>query len=300
MTSQDTLNLNGDSLTAARIDWGRGRIIGFSVPASGDAPFDVVRLYLGEHCVMSAVANLSVFEMARDLAGLRMPSREQSAFELRIPQGGLLPRHLGEGPVALSVRTAAGVPIFETTIDGARELLHLTEGAPVDLLFEVNFRHVQAGAVQGVVRDRHGAGVRPSLQVRLNDHPGEPLAIFNTSADGLVHHFSHPLRADRLHDGVNSLHITSETGQPLASYPIQLGLVTPGDVDRRVAALEAEVSFLKHLVLNQNAEALPARLALLKGEIVGICSEMLTLQRTNLEREFIAKQAVSAPGKAPR
>ena len=39
------------------------------------------------------------------------------------------------------------------------------------------------------------------------------------------------------------------------------------------------------MVLSQNLDALPARLTLLKGEIIGICSEMMTLQRINFERE---------------
>jgi hypothetical protein len=55
------------------------------------------------------------------------------------------------------------------------------------------------------------------------------------------------------------------------------------------------VAFLKRLVLTQNPEALPARLALLKSEIVNICSEMLTLQRTNFEREWLARPDVEAP-----
>ena len=50
-------------------------------------------------------------------------------------------------------------------------------------------------------------------------------------------------------------------------------------------ALEAELAFLKKMVLSQSLDALPARLTLLKGEIIGICSEMMTLQRINFERE---------------
>ncbi|MFD2453269.1 hypothetical protein [Ideonella paludis] len=57
----------------ARIDWSLGRVIGFSVPADVDAAFDVVQLLLDGQCVNTAVANLSVFELARDLLGCAYP-----------------------------------------------------------------------------------------------------------------------------------------------------------------------------------------------------------------------------------
>lgn len=301
MTSTDLSGVTDAAfpLADARIDWGHGRVIGYSVPAAEGQAFDVVQLLLDEHCILSAVANRSVFDLARDLAGMKLPAREQSAFELRIPQGCLLPGHLNEGGVKLSVQTAQGTPIFEYLIKGPHELLRLTDGAPADLMYEVQFRQVQDGAVQGIVRDRHGTGVRPQLQVRLNEHPPEPLAIYESSADGRVHLFSVGLRADRLATGANHLHVQTAEGLTMASYPIQLGSGQGGETDRRVSVLEAEVAFLKHLVLNQNNEALPARLALLKGEIVNICSDMLTLQRTNLEREMFGHGAMQGSTAKP-
>lgn len=292
----DILPSADQSLADARIDWGQGRVIGYSVPADQTA-FDVVHLYLDERRVLSAVANLSVFELSRDLAGMKLPAREQSAFVFRIPQGSLLPGHVGTSGPRLEVRTSQGQKIYAYDIQGPQELLRLTEGTPSELLFEVELRTVQGGSVHGIVRDRYGTGVRPALQVRLNDQPPEPLSLYESSSDGRVHYFSVPLRADRLVTGTNNLHVLGNLNQPLASYPIQLGSVVAGESDRRIAALEAEVSFLKHLVLNQNTEALPARLAVLKGEIVNICSDMLALQRTNLEREF--RGSAPAPAPAP-
>lgn len=293
-------DLSGSSapLADARIDWGQGRLIGFSVPPEDGNSFDVVQLVLDGHCILTAVANRSIFDLARDLAGMRLPAREQSAFELRIPQGSLLPGHLSEAGVRLEIRTAQGRPIYDYLIKGPHELLRLTEGAPADLMFEVQFRHLQDGAVHGIVRDRYCTGVRPVLQVRLNEHPPEPLAIYESSGDGRVHHFAVNLRADHLSSGSNHLHVISPSGVPMASYPIQMGSTQLGETDRRVSVLEAEVAFLKHLVLNQNNEALPARLALLKGEIVNICSDMLSLQRTNLEREIFGTRGLAPAGPA--
>lgn len=281
-------------LSQARIDWGRGRIIGYSVPADDTLAFDVVQLWLGDRCVASAVANLSVFEFARDLAGMHLPSREQAAFELRIPQAALLPGQVGEGRVNVAVRTARGTPVLDTSVNGLHELLRLTDGAPVDLLYQVRFHGMAAGALQGSVVNLHRVSQRPALLARLNDQSAEPLAFYESAADGSVHHFSIPVRADRLVDGENRIHVVGPDGQPLGSYPIHVGVAALGDAERKLAALEAEVAFLKRLVLTQNPEALPARLALLKSEIVNICSEMLTLQRTNFEREWLARPAVPA------
>lgn len=283
----------------ARIDWGHGRIIGFSVPADDALAFDVVQLWLDGRCVASAVANLSVFDFARDLAGLHLPSREQSAFELRIPPAALLPGQVSDAVVALEVRSARGDTVLATSVQGVHELLRLTDGAPVDLLYQVRFHGLVGGALQGCVVNLHGVGQRPALLARLNQHPPEPLAFYESAADGSVHHFAWPLRIDRLADGANQFSVTGPDGQPLGSYPIQFGAAALGESDRKLAALEAEVAFLKHLVLTQNPEALPARLALLKSEIVNICSEMLTLQRTNFEREWLARPAVAAAPAAP-
>ena len=71
MTSSDANDpaaIGAVPLAQARIDWGRGRIIGFSVPADDALAFDVVQLWLDGRCVASAVANLSVFDFVRDLA----------------------------------------------------------------------------------------------------------------------------------------------------------------------------------------------------------------------------------------
>jgi hypothetical protein len=276
-------------LAQARIDWGHGRIIGFSVPADDALAFDVVQLWLDGRCVASAVANLSVFDFARDLAGLNLPSREHSAFELRIPQTGLLPVQIGNGSVELEVRTTRGTSVLAAAIQGLHELLRLTDGAPVDLLYQVRFHGLASGALQGCVVNLHGVSQRPALLARLNDQSPEPLAFYESAADGSVHHFSIPVRIDRLINGVNQVSVVGPDGQPLGSYPIQIGVATLGESDRKLAALEAEVAFLKRLVLTQNPEALPARLALLKSEIVNICSEMMTLQRTNFEREWLAR-----------
>ena len=104
-----------------------------------------------------------------------------------------------------------------------------------------------------------------------------------------MHHFAIPVRTDRLVAGSNAVSVVGPDGQSLGSYPIQVGVAALGESERKLVALEAEVAFLKRLVLTQNPEALPARLALLKSEIVNICSEMLTLQRTNFEREWMAQ-----------
>ncbi len=298
MTSSDANDpaaIGAVPLAQARIDWGHGRIIGFSVPADDALAFDVVQLWLDGRCVASAVANLSVFDFARDLAGLNLPSREHSAFELRIPQAALLPGQIGDGMVALEVRTTRGAPVLATSIQGLHELLRLTDGAPVDLLYQVRFHGLAAGALQGCVVNLHGVSQRPALLARLNDQGAEPLAFYESAADGSVHHFSIPVRIDRLVNGVNQISVVGPDNQPLGSYPIQIGVATLGESERKLAALEAEVAFLKRLVLTQNPEALPARLALLKSEIVNICSEMLTLQRTNFEREWLARPVAPAP-----
>jgi hypothetical protein len=269
----------------ARIDWTNGRLIGFSVPDRTSDTFEVVQLHHDGQCVVSAVANRSVFELARDLAGLELPAREHSAFELRIPARGLNSGMTSDSVVHLEVKTAAGDVIFDYYLAGLRDLLRLTDVPPTDLLYDVRFRSLADGALHGTVVDRHRTGLRPTLFVTLNHHAPEPLAIYESSADGTVHHFSVPIRADRLVDGANIIRIAAVDGQPLAAYPISLGSHQESDSERRLMAVEAELAFLKKMVLSQNLDALPARLTLLKGEIIGICSEMMTLQRINLERE---------------
>lgn len=278
----------------ARIDWSRGRLVGTCVPGDGQAAFDVVHLLLDGQDVLTAVANQSAFALGVELAGLPLPAREHAAFEFRIPHRRLLPGQLAQESVRLEVATSDGEVFFRYELQGARELLALIDGAPADLLWDVRFTGVRDGAVFGTLSDRHGLGRRPRLTVRLNDHPAEPLAVHGSSADGRTHQFSVPLRADRLTTGPNVLTLLGDAEQPVASFAIQMGTPTPGNVERRVAALEAEVAFLKRLVLGQFADPLPAKLGLLKTEVVQICSEMLTLQRTNFERELAGLRATAA------
>lgn len=272
-------------LRDARIDWAGGRVIGFSVPDREGDTFEVVQLHLDGQCLVSAVANRSVFDLARDLAGLELPAREQSAFELRIPARGLHAGMTSDSVVHLEIKTAQGELIFDYYLAGLRDLLRLTDAPPTDLLYDVRFRTLADGSVHGTVVDRHRTGLRPELFATLNGHAPEPLAVYETSGDGTVHHFSVPLRADRLVDGANILRVSAMDGQPLAAYPISVGATQASEAERRLIAVEAELAFLKKMVLSQNLDALPARLTLLKGEIIGICSEMMTLQRVNLERE---------------
>lgn len=278
----------------ARIDWSRGRLVGTCVPGDGQAAFDVVHLLLDGQDVLTAVANQSAFALGVELAGLPLPAREHAAFEFRIPHRRLLPGQLAQDSVRLEVATSDGEVFFRHDLQGARELLALVDGAPADLLWDVRFTGVRDGAVFGTLSDRHGLGRRPALTVRLNEHPAEPLAVHGSSADSRTHQFSVPLRADRLTSGPNVLTLLGDAEQPVASFAMQMGPATPGDSERRLAALEAQVAFLKRLVLGQFADPLPAKLGLLKSEVVQICSEMLTLQRTNFERELAGLRAAAA------
>jgi hypothetical protein len=277
----------------AGIDWVRGRVVGYAVPQSELVAFEVVHLFLGGRKVASVIANYSVFDLARDLVGQALPAREFSGFELRIPQGALLATDLAAPEARLSVRNAQGEVLFEQALHGLHELLRLCEGTPADLLYDVQFRGVREGAVHGVVIDKHGSGIRPELQVRFNDSRLQPLGIVDVSTDGKVHHFQVPIRTELLGSGANALEIVGGNGQAVARFPIQLGVAVGHDMERRIEALEAQIEFLKHLALTQNNEALPARLALLKTEVIGTCSEMLSLQRLAFEREW---QAAQAPG----
>lgn len=288
LPSPDSRHPSTPAQAAARIDWSTGKVIGFSVPATAHLAADVVRLCLDGRQVATAVANLSVFDLARPLAGLPLPSKEFCAFELSVPEAGLLPGDLARASVLLSLHSAdSGQVFFEQALNGPHELLHVTEGAPLDWLFDVTFRGFHGGAVHGVVVDRHGSGIRPQIQARLNDDMAEGVNFHESSADGRVHHFQVRLRAERLQGGSNTLTLSTPHGQPLASFPIQLGPAAGGDSDRRIQALEAQVAFMKHLLLTQEREGLAARLALLKSEVVGIVSEMLSLQRIQLERELL-------------
>ncbi|GAA0760144.1 hypothetical protein LRH25_00715 [Ideonella azotifigens] len=281
----------------ARIDWAKARVIGFSVPADAGEVFDVVELALDDRVVSTAVANRSVFELAQALAGLPLPSREACAFELRVPSGSLLPSQLGQDSVRLTVRSTRGDLVFEHALQGPQELLHMADGAPLDLLYEVQFRGVRDGALHGVVLDKLGSGRQPTLYWRLNEGPPERLWL-DSAGDARAHFFLCDLPVKVLSEGRNLLHVTGRDGQPLAVYPIQLGAQGESELQRRVVALEAQVGFLNHLMMSQPSEALPARLALLKSEIVGICSEMLTMQRANFEREALAAVEMALAARA--
>lgn len=272
-------------LRDARIDWTGGRVIGFSVADRQSDSFEVVQLFLDGQCLVSGVANRSVFELARDLAGLELPAREQSAFELKIPARALSASMASDAVVHLEIKTAAGDVIFDYYLAGLRDVLRLCDAPPNDLLYDVRFHSLNEGSLYGTVVDRHRTGLRPSLFVAFNQHQPDPLPVYQSSSDGMVHHFSVPVRAERLVDGANIVRIAAADGQPLAAYPLAMGPQSQSESDRRMVALEAEVAFLKRLVLSQNLDALPARLALMKGEIIGICSEMMAVQRVNLERE---------------
>jgi len=280
-------------LAHVEIDWGGGRIVGYSVPPDDGLAFDVVRLLLDGQCVATAVANRSVFEpsLGLDLNGQALPAREQSAFELRIPSGRLLPSHVGSASLHLAVQTAAGQTVLEQALGHLHQLLRLTDGVPVDLLYQVRFSHLDGGRVLGTVRDLHGSGARPTLRWRLNDHPAQPLLLFDSPVHSeQLYQFSVQLQPDQLFEGENRLEILSPDGQAMGAYPVQLGHRMQGEADRRIAALEAEVAFLKHLVLNPTSDSLPTRLALLKSEIINICSDMLSLQRIQLEREATVRR----------
>jgi hypothetical protein len=286
-------------LAHAQIDWGEGRIVGYSVPPAEGLAFDVVRLLLDGQCVLSSVANRSVFEpgLGLDLGALPLPAREHSAFALRIPSAHLLPGHVGSAGLQLSLLNSGGHTVFKQTLADLHQLLRLTDGVPVDLLYQVSFSHLEGGRVLGSVRDLHGSGARPALLSRLNDHPALPLLLFDCPFHSEQHYqFAVQLPPDQLSEGDNRLQILSPAGQPMAIYPIQTGHRLQGEADRRIAALEAEVAFLKHLVLNPSTDSLPTRLAVLKSEVINICSDMLSLQRIQIEREAAAGRAEPGDG----
>lgn len=284
-------------MAGATIDWAGGRLVGWRVPPSPEA-YEVVQCLLDGRVVATALADRPVLDLALTDAfdGATLPARERCGFEIRIPHRVLLAAHLAaDGPGAtVELQGRDGQVLLRRAIAGPHELLRLTEGTPLDLLYSVDVHAVQGGVVEGVVRDRLASGHRPRLQARLNAQPPEPLVILDTSADGTRHAFSVPLVAEHLVTGRNVLHIDGPDGQPLFAFPIQIGPGVAGDAERRITALEAEVAFLKHLVLNQTADTLTARLSVLKGELVNICSDMLSLQRTHLEREMRAAR----PGEA--
>lgn len=282
---------------AAAIDWSQGGVVGFAV-ADDPSVVAAVELWLDGVRVASGVAATSVFEMADALRGLPVPAREHSGFVLRIPQGALLPRHLETAGVLLELRVVGGAVLLAQRLERPQDLLLLTEGAPVDLLYEVRFLPLRAGTVRGVVSDRHGLGRPPRLLIRLNDGPAQPLPLHEATADGRSHLFEWPLPATQLAAGENQVRVTGLDSQPLAQYPLQAGPSEAGLAEQRLSVLEAEVAFLKQVLMSRQAEPTAARLAVLKNEIIAVCADMLGLQRVHLEREIQARLDAGAP--APR
>ena len=272
------------------IDWAAGRVVGHHVSDDPTGGPSVVRLLLDGRCVDTDIARrpATAPDLLPALAGLPMPAREASAFELRIAAGawdGTPPSAEG---VELAVETARGQRLWSQRLHRADELLRLLEQAPLDQLFEVRFERLEAGRLHGQVIDRHDSGRRPALGWRLNDGPAQPLEWLDPQAAGPAHAFALPLEAQDWRDGTNQLSVVGPQGAPLATYPVVLGQALAGELDRRVAALEAELSFLKHLALHPQTESLDARLAAFKGELVNLCADMLALQRQQLEREIRA------------
>ncbi|MCA6215273.1 hypothetical protein KGA65_01840 [Ideonella sp. B7] len=285
---------------AACIDWAGGQVLGFALPATDDVLYERVTLTLDGLPLVSAVANRSVFELGEAWASLPVPAREQSGFALRIPQRRLLPSHLSAAPLTLAVQDSQGRCLLETSLAGGAAVLALTDGAPVDLLYEVHFQGVEGGSLLGEVRDRLGLGHRPPLCVRFNEGPAQPVPWLGEPAEAGVHRFEIPLAAESLQAGANLLQLTGREGQPLASYPIRLGAAFEGDPAQRLQALETEVQFLKRLLLSPPEGGTGAApLDLLKSEIVGICSEMLGMQRIHLEREIDARLRLALAAAEP-
>jgi len=282
--------MNAPTRAAACIDWAGGQVIGFALPADEGILHERVTLCLDGVPVTSAVASQSVFALGDAWGGLPVPAREQSAFTLRIPQGRLLPAHL-VASLTLQLRDSQGQVLLEETLAGPAALLALTEGAPVDLLYEVRFRAVVGGMLQGEVVDRLGLGRRPALRLSINDGPAQAVPWLAESAEDSVHRFAIALPVESLTHGANQLCLTGLEGQPLACYPIQLGAGAEGESMHRLKVLEAELQFLKQWLLTRPDDTAPARLDLLKTEVVGLCSDMMALQRVQLEREFQARLA---------
>jgi len=131
----------------------------------------------------------------------------------------------------------------------------------------------------------------PALLVRVNDAAPSALALLSSTADGLTHTFEIPLAQAGLVEGHNQVQVLTAEGQPLVSYPLHIGPASVGETERRVAALEAQVAFLKHLLLAQDGGQ-AGQMAQLKADLVRLCTDMLALQRANLEREWAAARRV--------
>jgi len=204
----------------AFIDWTHGRVLGFAVPADGGVRHERVELCLDGVPVTSAVAQASVFDFTESWGGLALPPQEGCAFALRIPQASLLPSQLNAGAVQLGVRDSQGRWLLEQPLQGPHELLALTEGAPLDLLYTVVFEQVREGVLRGRVHDRHRLGRQPALLARLNDGPEVPLQMAGPMDETGHFAFELALPLEALVEGENWLKVQGLEAQPLASYPI--------------------------------------------------------------------------------
>ncbi len=278
-----------------RIDWAGGRVVGHHVSDEPTGGPEVVHLLLDGRVVATDIARRPLTEpsLLQALSDLPLPAREASAFELRIAAGAWDGTPPGPAGAELRVETSRGALLWSTRLQQADELQRLLELAPLEQLFEVRFSHLEAGRLHGQVVDRHDSGRRPALCWRLNDAPAQPLQWLDPLTTGPVHDFAVPLDPAGWRDGANRLSVVSPQGLPLATYPIELGQALAGEADRRIAALEAEVAFLKHLALHPQTESVEARLAVFKGELVNLCADMLALQRQQLEREIRARPGPS-------
>lgn len=270
---------------AARIDWGPGRIVGYAVPTQVDQAHALVEVCLDGLCVLRVVADQPLLPLQPALAGLPWPPREDTAFALRLPATRLLPGMLGGQSLQLTLRQVGEAPFFEAALDGTLQLLQLSDGLPLDQRHTVRFSGLADGTVlRGDIVNRHGPGA-PALLVRVNDAASSPLALLSSAADGLTHTFEIPLAQAGLIEGYNQVQVLTAEGQPLVSYPLHIGPASVGETERRVAALEAQVAFLKHLLLAQDGGQ-AGQMAQLKADLVRLCTDMLALQRANLEREW--------------
>lgn len=286
---------------AARIDWEHGQVVGFALPEEPCSPYATVTLMLDGLPMTSAVAKQSVFSLGDAWGGLPVAPQEQCAFAMRIPQGRLLPSHLEEPQLTLSVQDGHGRFLMQEVLPGPLGVLALTAGAPLDLLYEVRFGEVRAGAVCGEVIDRQRLGLRPPLMARLNEGESMPMPWLDGRAEAGTHRFELPLPVANLHAGTNMLYVTSPEGHPLACYPIRLGAAFEGEGAQRLMVLEAEVQFLKRLLLTSPGEAAAAgQLDVFKVEMMSVCSEMLGLLRIHLEREMEARLRLALATGAPQ
>lgn len=271
---------------AARIDWGQGRLVGYAVPGADGPAHAIVEVCLDGQPVHQIVADQPLMPLRSLLGDLPWPPREDAAFTLRLPAARLLPGMLQADSLVLSLRCAGEAPFFEASLAGPGELMRLSDALPQDQWHRVRFDGLADGAVlRGEVINRHGPGV-PALHMRVNGGAPAPLALLSSTPDGLGHAFEIPLASAGLIEGENLVQVLTADGQPLATYPLHIGPASVGQTEQRLAALEAQMAFLKHVLLAQGSGQ--AALDQLKTDLVRLCTDMLALQRANLEREWAA------------